>query len=93
MGVIEFQMKTHFREDITSQFSGLNLCKIHTRLPTVWKIVHGRRKEIAYVFQCDHANCSLITSSHLDVVPLWNKFNPKNETLVTNQYCNSKKPI
>lgn len=76
MGVIEFKMKTHSREDITSQFPDLNNCKTHGTKPTIYKIVAGRRKETFYTAVCQHDDCGKIAYDPNETVKHWNKWNP-----------------
>ncbi len=78
MSIVQFQMKTHSREDITDQFPDLNDCIVHNRKPRILKIVAGRRKEIHYVAVCNKDECSKISMDAQQTVNAWNKWNPQN---------------
>lgn len=77
MSIIEFQMKTHSVEDITCEFNNLNKCVIHGCTPSVLKIVHGRKKHIAYTINCKDDECGKITSDKNEIERIWNKWNQK----------------
>lgn len=79
MGVVEFKMKTHSRQDITDQFPDLNDCIGHHKKPQIQKLVSGRRKETYYCAFCDHDDCGKISYDANETVRLWNKWNPKQE--------------
>jgi hypothetical protein len=77
MGVIEFQMKTHSRENITHEFNNLNPCIKHNRTPTIMKIVAGRRKEEHFCAWCDEEECDKISYDRKGIAEIWNKWNSK----------------
>ncbi len=76
MGIISFPIKTHSREDITTQFE-LNDCIIHHCKPKIYKIVSGRRKYIDFVAVCKEDACNKISDDVNITVEAWNKWNPK----------------
>lgn len=77
MGIIEYRLKTHSRENITDQFPDLNNCVVHNKKPIIQKMVVGRRKDVHYTASCDHDECGKIAESGAAVVAAWNKWNPK----------------
>jgi hypothetical protein len=77
MGVIEFQMRTHSREDVTNHYPGLNNCILHRCNPAVTKIVAGRQKDVHYVITCKSQDCLRMTDNANEVEQIWNKWNPK----------------
>lgn len=77
MSIFTVTMKTHSRENLTSQFV-LNDCIIHHRQPVIEKMVVGRRREVYFVARCEHDDCGKIHDSAQQVVDAWNKWNPKN---------------
>lgn len=84
MSVVSFQMKTHKREDITSQFLFIHDCAVHNVKPTVWHIVAGRRKESHWVVECGHDECTKITMENAETtVTIWNNYNPLPEPINT----------
>ena len=74
--MIEFQMKTWSRENISDQFV-LNDCIVHHRKPSILKIVAGRRKETYYTAVCESDDCGKISHDPNETVAAWNKWNPK----------------
>lgn len=79
MGHYSVIMKTHNREEITYKYlHRLNPCKFHNHTPRLFRMVVGRRKEIWYVINCDHDDCSKLGSTPTEVIDTWNKWNPKN---------------
>lgn len=74
MGIVQFQLKTHSREDITNLFE-LNDCIVHNCKPTILKIVAGKRKEIHYVAVCKDEQCGKITMEENNIDKIWNKWN------------------
>jgi hypothetical protein len=79
MGVIEFKLKTHSRENLTSNYPDLNNCIVHNRKPVIEKIVAGRHKDVHFIATCNHDDCGKISHSADAVVAAWNRWNPKNE--------------
>lgn len=77
MSTISFTLKTHNREDITSQFIFINDCIVHKCKPTVLHIVAGKRKESHWVVLCKDEDCNKISmQSPEHVVTAWNFYNP-----------------
>lgn len=75
--IFQTTLKTHFRENITEQFSELHNCINHNCPPTIMKIIAGKRKESHFVALCIDEKCNKISmESGSDVVNIWNKFNP-----------------
>ena len=82
MSVVTFQMKTHSRDKLNSQFIFINDCKVHNCKPNVWHIVSGKRKESYYLVECvGHDECGKLSQVSADhVVTVWNHYNPITPT-------------
>jgi len=81
MGIIEFSMKTHSIKDITGEFTKLNNCILHNRIPKILEVVAGKRKEKHYTANCDSPDCGKISMDKNQIVTIWNKFNPKTKNM------------
>jgi len=77
MSIVSVKLKTHSREDLTSDFLFINNCTVHGNKPEVLDIVAGKDKEHHYVVTCGHDECSKISMvSAQSVVDIWNHYNP-----------------